>query len=177
VFLWHLGATTALIRYAFRDPAMDLRFLALGAILPDLIDLPLGIALWGRFETPRLAAHSLGFAAVCMVVVLLATRRGPVRKQWMLVAVGVLVHLFLDAMWRQPETLWWPVLGSSFTGSGFGTYGAYVGDLLTQPVMWAGEVVGLVYLVVLARRSHMQDPDQRAAFRRTGKVSAPIGRV
>lgn len=177
MLLWHVGATTAFVRYAFRDPAMDLRFLALGAILPDVIDLPLGIALWGRFETPRLAAHSLAFAAVCMVVVLLATRRGPVRKRWMLVAVGVLMHLFLDAMWRQPETLWWPFLGWTFSGSGFGTYWSYVSDLVTQPVLWAGEIAGLLYLVVLARRSHVGDAIERSAFLRTGRVSAPIGRV
>ena len=38
MLFWHLGGTTALARYAFRDERMDLRMLALGAIMPDLID-------------------------------------------------------------------------------------------------------------------------------------------
>lgn len=175
MFLWHIGATTAFIRYAFRDPAMDLRYLALGAIVPDLIDLPAGVALWSRFESPRLVGHSLAFGAMCLVVVLIATRRGPVRKRWVLFAVGVLMHLFLDAMWRQPETLWWPLLGSSFSGTGFATYGAYVGDLMRQPLMWAGEFAGLAYLIVLARRSKLAESGPRNVFLRTGTVSARIG--
>jgi membrane-bound metal-dependent hydrolase YbcI (DUF457 family) len=176
MLLWHIGATTAFIRYAFRDPAMDLRFLALGAITPDLIDLPVGIAFWSSFQTPRLAAHSLVFAAICMALVLILTRRGPRRKAWMLFAVGVLLHLLLDAMWSQPETLWWPFLGSSFAATPFETYGAYVRNLVTEPVMWAGEVAGFVYLILLARRSTLGDSDLRQSLYRTGRVSAPIGR-
>jgi membrane-bound metal-dependent hydrolase YbcI (DUF457 family) len=176
MFLWHVGATTAFIRYAFRDPAMDLRYLAIGAIVPDLIDLPIGIAMWSRFESPRLVGHSLVFGAVCMVVVLTTTRRGPARKRWMLFAVGILMHLFLDAMWRQPETLWWPFLGWSVDGTGFATYADYVVDLIRQPVMWVGEIIGLTYLLVLARRSRLNDAGQRTAFLRKGTVSAPIGR-
>ena len=40
MLFWHLGATVALVRYSFRDDRMDLRFLMLGAVLPDrLADL------------------------------------------------------------------------------------------------------------------------------------------
>ena len=76
MLFWHVGATTAFIRYAFRDPAMDLRFLALGAIAADLIDLPIGIVMWDTFRSVRLAAHSLVFGAAAMVGVLVFTRRG-----------------------------------------------------------------------------------------------------
>lgn len=176
MLLWHLGATTGFVRYAFRDPAMDLRFLALGAILPDLIDLPLGIAFWSDVSAVRLAAHSLLFGAMVMVAVLILTRRGPRRRQWMMLAVGVLVHLALDAMWGNPETLWWPFLGRSFSSTGFGTYGSYVGNLLTNPVMWLGEVAGAIYLVVLWVRSNLSDAEVRARFLASGTVEAPIGR-
>jgi membrane-bound metal-dependent hydrolase YbcI (DUF457 family) len=177
MFLWHIGATTAFIRYAFRDPAMDLRFLALGAIVPDLIDLPIGIAFWSSFQTPRLAGHSLAFGAVCMALVLILTRRGTRRKAWMLFAVGILLHLFLDAMWRGPETLWWPFLGTSFAATPFDTYGAYVRNLVSDPVMWAGELAGFVYLILLARKSTLGDKDLRRSLYRSGRVSAPIGRT
>ena len=175
MILWHLGATTAFVRYAFRDPAMDLRFLALGAILPDVIDLPLGILWWSRFATPRLAAHSLLFGALAMVAVLVLTRRGPWRKRLMLVAVGILLHLVLDAMWQDPETLWWPFLGTGFSDTGFVTYGDYLAGLVRDPVMWAGEAAGLGYLIVLARRSDLGNAVARARLLTTGTVSAPIG--
>ncbi len=176
MLFWHVGATTAFIRYAFRDPAMDLRFLALGAVLPDLIDLPIGIVSWDRFGSVRLASHSILFGALLLIAVLALTRRGRRRKQWMMVSVGVMLHLVLDAMWNQPETLWWPFLGSDFTGTLFPTYGAYVRDLVTNPLLWAGEVVGAAYLVRLARASGLASGDARKTFLRTGAVSAPIGR-
>jgi membrane-bound metal-dependent hydrolase YbcI (DUF457 family) len=177
MFLWHVGATTAFIRYAFRDPNMDLRFLALGAIAPDLIDLPIGIALWSRFQSPRLAAHTLVFGALCMAIVLVFTRRGGNRKRGMLFAVGILLHLLLDAMWRQPETLWWPFLGWDFAATPFATYGAYVADLVRNPVMWAGELVGLTYLIILFRKSALGGRDERRTLYTTGRVSARIGRT
>lgn len=177
MLFWHVGATVAFIRYAFRDPAMDLRFLALGAILPDLIDLPIGIILWERFASVRLAAHSILFGAALLTAVLLITRRGRRRKQWMMIAVGVMLHLVLDAMWNQPETLWWPFLGSEFTPTGFGTYLAYVGSVLSDPLMWAGEGIGALYLILLARKSGLGDHGARLSFLRTGAVSARIGRT
>ena len=153
---------------------MDLRFLALGAIASDVIDLPIGIAMWDAVGSVRLAAHSLPFGALVMASVLLLTRRGPRRKRWMLFAVGVLLHLLLDAMWRQPETLWWPLLGWDFTPSGFDTYAVYAADVVTNPIMWGGEVVGLAYLVWLAVRARLSDPEQRRIFRSTGVISVRI---
>ena len=155
---------------------MDLRFLALGAILPDLIDLPIGVALWSTVEHVRLMSHSIVFGAIVMIVVLLATRRGPTRKRWMLFAVGILIHLALDAMWRLPETLWWPLFGWGFATSGFASYGAYFADLVTNPLLWLGELTGLAYLAFLWRASDLGDPDARMRLRTTGTVSAPIGR-
>jgi inner membrane protein len=176
MLLWHVGATIAFVRYAFRDQRMDLRFLALGALLPEVIDTPIGILGWSSLQTVRLWSHGIVFATSAMVVVLIATRRGPVRKRWMLLAVGIMLHLLLDAMWNEPVTLWWPFLGSEFTRTGFSTFGAYALDALTNPVMWAGEVLGLVYLVALWKKSNLSDPDARRVLLTTGTVSAGIDR-
>ena len=176
MIFWHVGATVAFIRYAFRDDAMDLRFLALGALLPDLIDTPIGIFGWSSYGAVRLAGHGIVFATLLMVAVLIFTRRGPARKRWMLFATGVLLHLLLDAMWNLPETLWWPFLGIEFSVTGFTTYGAYLQALLTNPIMWAGEVLGLIYLLALARRADLSDPSARSVLWRTGVVSARIDR-
>lgn len=174
MIFWHLGATIALIRYAFRDERMDLRFLAFGAVLPDLIDTPLGFVGWSEFQNVRLLAHSLLFGATLMVVVLLTTRRGRPRKRWMPVAIGVLVHLFLDAMWNQPETLWWPFLGLSFTTTGYETVADYLGWLLTDWKTWAGEAIGAAYLAYLWVNGGLGDPETRRAFFSTGRIGVPI---
>ncbi|MGB9357410.1 MAG: metal-dependent hydrolase [Acidimicrobiia bacterium] len=176
MLFWHVGGTIAFIRYAFRDEAMDLRFLAFGAILPDLIDTPIGLALWSSFRSVRLASHTILFATVLLVLVMVATRRGRPRKRWMPLAIGVLIHLVLDGMWRSPETLWWPFLGWDFDATSYQTALAYLEWLLTDVRTWGLEAVGLVYLAVLARRSHLGDPDARQTLIRTGRVSARIGR-
>ena len=176
MLFWHLGGTTALIRYAFRDERMDLRFLMAGAVLADLIDTPVGLLFWESLRNVRLLGHSLVFATVVMVAVLLATRRGRPRKRWMPVAVGVLVHLVLDAMWRQPETLWWPFLGWDFTQRSYETAGAYVAAILGDWRTWAFEAVGLAYLAYLFGRARLFDPVARREFLRTGRVDVPIGR-
>ena len=153
---------------------MDLRYLALGAILPDLIDTPIAFVMWSSWQAPRLTTHSLLFGSTAMVMVLLATRRGSRRKRWMLVAVGVLMHLGLDAMWADPHTLWWPFLGWEFTRSSMATFGTYAASVLSDPWMWGGEVVGLVYLAFLWRSSGLDDPAARARLLSSGVVSAPI---
>jgi membrane-bound metal-dependent hydrolase YbcI (DUF457 family) len=176
VLFWHAGATVLFTRYTFRDPKMDLRYLLLGAILPDLIDTPLGFIFWSSVENVRLVAHSLLFAAVAMAVVMLMTRRGRPRKRWMPLAVGILLHLVFDAMWRQPETLWWPSQGWEFTSTGYATVTEYLGWLLTDPTTWLLEAAGLAYLVWLGLRSNLNEAPARQAFLKTGRVQAPIGR-
>lgn len=175
MLLWHLGGTVAFIRYAFRDERMDLRVLMLGAVLPDLVDTPVGFLLWDRFRTARLAGHSLAATAAVMVAVLVLARRGRPRKRWMPLAIGMLMHLVLDAMWQSPATLWWPFLGG-FTATPHPTPGAYVAAVLADPWMWLGEIVGGVYLVTLARRGRLGDRARLTRFLRTGRIDVPIGR-
>lgn len=177
MLFWHIGASVAFIRYAFRDPFMDLRFLAVGAILSDIVDLPVGIVLWDDYGTVRLFGHSILFGVGVMVVVLLATRRGVWRKRLILLATGVLLHLALDAMWQSPGTLWWPFLGDGFTAAGFASYADYVGSFLTNPVVWVGEIVGIAYLGALWRKSRLGDQGKLREFLATGVVSAPIDRA
>lgn len=155
---------------------MDLRFLAFGALLPNIIDTPLALAMWSSWQAPRLSSHSLAFGSIVMAVVLVTTRRGSRRKQWMLVATGILVHLALDSMWADPQTLWWPFLGWEFTATAHVTFGAYLGTVLSDPWMWAGEAVGFSYLVYLWRASDLHDRTLRRVLMSTGRVSAPIGR-
>ena len=120
--------------------------------------------------------HSLLFGSIIMVAVLIGTSRGIRRKQWILLSVGVLMHLALDAMWADPSTLWWPFLGWEFTSTGIGTFPEYASDILSDPWMWAGEAAGLAYLVHLWRSSDLDDPTARGVFLSTGRVSAPIDR-
>lgn len=175
MLFWHVGATVAAARYAFRDERMDLRFLALGAVLPDLLDTPIGLVGYRTTGGVRLIAHSLLFAAVLLAAVLFSTRRGRPRKRWMPVTIGVLIHLVLDAMWLDPQTLWWPLLGTGFAPAGPSTAAGYITAVLGDWRVWALEAAGLAYLVGLARRAGLGSTEARRELVHTGRVGVPIG--
>lgn len=174
MLLWHAGATIAIARYTFRDDRMDLRMLVLGALLPDLIDTPVGLLFYGRVHSVRLVTHGLILAAVVMIAVVISTRRGRPRKTWMPLAIGLLFHVLLDAMWLDPETLWWPLFGWGFSPAGAGTAGSYVVSVLGDWRVWMGELAGLIYLGYLWSAAGLRDPQRRAQLWATGRVDAPI---
>lgn len=174
MFFWHAGATIAIARYTFRDDRMDLRMLVLGALLPDLIDTPIGLTFYDSLGGVRLATHGLVLASLVMVAVVFSTRRGRPRKLWMPLAIGLLLHLLLDAMWLDPETLWWPLLGWDFTPADPATAAEYVREIGGDWRTWLSEAAGLAYLVYLWRAARMSDPAQRRRFIATGRVDVPI---
>jgi len=177
MILWHLGGTVALVRYVFRDPNMDLRLLLVGALLPDLIDKPLGRVLHvGGYNSGQLWGHTLLFSASLMVLILVATKRGSGRRRtWFPLAIGAMFHLVLDAMWARSETFLWPVLGSDFSKAPAGDLDDAFISGLTNPVVAAGEVIGLVYLIWLWRRAGLGDREARRSFVHTGRIAVPTG--
>jgi hypothetical protein len=174
MIFWHLGGTIAIFRYVFRDPKVDLRFLALGALLPDLIDKPLGTILFPALfnNNGQVIGHTLLFSLVLMSVVLLTTRRGRVRRRWMALAVGSLLHLVLDAMWTAQETFLWPVFGWEFPPAAAEYWTGLFERLLADPWRIIQEVVGLAYLVYLSRKAQLGDPERRAELLHTGRLTA-----
>ncbi|MGI9610679.1 MAG: metal-dependent hydrolase, partial [Acidimicrobiia bacterium] len=154
MILWHLGATVLIVRYVFRDPRMDLRWVLVGSLLPDIIDKPIGSVFFhDSFGTHRLVAHSVVFPIVALAVVLIATGRGSVIRQGLIGAViGVFVHLLLDAAWATPEAFWWPFFGTEFPHVFDSDIASLLGRMLSDPWVWLGEAAGAGYLVLLWRR-------------------------
>lgn len=172
MLFWHLGGTIWLFRYVFRDPKVDLRFLAVGALLPDLIDKPIGTVLFREtVGTGRWVGHTLALATVVMAVVLLTTRRGRRRRAWMALAVGALLHLLLDGMWSTPEVLFWPFFGFEFPPGPPEYWSGFFGRLFDSPWTLAGEVVGLAYLGWLWYFADLRDPAKRRVLWRTGRIT------
>lgn len=151
---------------------MDLRLLMLGAILPDLIDKPLGWFVVPGYETARLWAHSLLFAVVVLFAVVIVTGRGSARRnQYLPLAIGVFIHLVLDIP-LESETLWWPFLGTEFPP--FENYGRVFEYLFTSPIIWIQEALGIAYLVYLWRRYQLSISANLVRFRRTGRLGLSV---
>lgn len=169
---WHLAGTLFLFRWIFRDPEVDVRFLALGAVLPDLIDLPLGtLLLADTLSTGEAWAHSLLAPSAVAIVVLVATRRGRRRRAWMALVVGMLFHLLLDGMWTKTDVFMWPFFGPILPGPMPYWEGVWE-RAAADPWRWVTEVAGVVYLVVLGAQAGLANRERRRAVLRTGRLEA-----
>lgn len=117
-----------------RDARFDYRLIALGALLPDLIDAPVG---------HRAVAHTLVFAVASLVVVMLATvNRRALRRHLIAVPIGFFAHLVLDFVWVDKSLFWWPA---------FGSWGA-TGIEPAMPWLVVREVLGVAGAVIVLRR-------------------------
>jgi hypothetical protein len=174
MLFWHLGATIFLFRWIFRDPKVDLRFLAAGALLPDVVDLVLGTLVFpDRFGRGELWSHTLLAPSIVTIVVLLATRRGRRRRAWMALAVGMFFHLLLDGMWTSNEVFLWPFTGAGLPTGAPGYWTAAWDRALSDPWRWVREGIGATYLTLLWIRSGLGDRSRRRSLLATGRLPEP----
>lgn len=122
---------------------IDYRLVALGALLPDLIDKPIGRIIFSDAfnNNGHIYAHTLLFALALIVpgAYLLARVADP---RLLAVGVAVLTHLLSDPVTHAPENLFWPLLGWEF---------ANVKLLGTKGTLATETVAGLVWLLVAHR--------------------------
>ena len=60
-----------------------------------------------------------------------------------MVSAGFLAHLTLDQMWRMPQTLFWPFLGTTFDKHNLSNYVANIFiSLTTNPSAYIPEIIG-----------------------------------
>ena len=159
MLLWFAGLSFVLVWAVFRDTAIDYRFVMAGALLPDVVDAPLG--------GPRVA-HSLLASVALLAGVMLATRgRRTLRRRLLALPIGMFCHLLLDAMWTRTEVFWWPFLGD-IDERGVPSLDRPVALLAAQ------EVAGLVALWWVARRFRLGEPERRRQFVRTGRLGRDL---
>jgi hypothetical protein len=155
VLAWHLGLTPVIVWSIFHDPRMDFRFLLVGSVLPDVVDV-----VW---LDPRYG-HTLVVGAALLVGSVSLTRRGTaVRRAAVAVAIGFLLHLALDGIWTERDVFWWPFFGTDFPEGRLWPRGW---SLVVQ------EAAGLVALRWFAARFHLdRDRVRRRRFLAHGTVS------
>ena len=173
MLFWHVAGAVFLFRTLFKDPGVDLRFLAAGAVLSDVIDVPVGLVLHVEpFRSGRVYGHTLLFAVAILMVGMWITRpRSGARKRAIAVAVGVMFHLLLDWMWVTPDLLLWPLSGWALPTGIVGDWSGWPGSLLHNPARPAQEVGALAYLLWLGHRAGLFEPAHRSRLWRTGTIT------
>ncbi|MFM7898442.1 MAG: hypothetical protein ACKO97_05690, partial [Actinomycetota bacterium] len=84
VFFWFLATAILTIAWVFKDPRFDYRLLAVGAVLPDIIDWPTGWRVMHSVVT------SIALLSLVMVVTI---GRKPSRKLLLGLPLGTFLHL------------------------------------------------------------------------------------
>jgi inner membrane protein len=168
VLFWHLGVGAALVYVTLGRQRIDYRFILLGAVLPDLIDVPLSFLFgWPGRRGP---AHTL-LAVVVVTVVILIAFRGRRRLSRFGLGVGWLTHLVGDGMWLIPRTFLWPAFGTRFGGIPPEPYSL---DLIVHPLShlstWGGELAGVAVLVWFWVAFRLGEGDRLRRFARDGML-------
>lgn len=118
-FFFHL-LTGTIIGLLLGDLLRDRRWVipcAIGSVLPDLVDKPLGLVIFSQsIGDGRIFAHTLLAAVILEVIAFLVVIvwRTPVIAG---IAAGVISHEVLDLMWREPKSWFYPAYGA-FSGYG-----------------------------------------------------------
>jgi hypothetical protein len=158
--------------FARLSQRLDLRILLIGALLPDIIDKPLGHIFFREYlSSGRTIGHTLLFAILLALGGLIIRFR--TGKSWMLIlSAGAFFHLILDEMWLSEwrATILWPLYGLEFPKSDItGWIGNIWEVLLREPAVYVPEIIGgtviLLFLWVLVRNGSFRN------FLKRGRLS------
>lgn len=159
--LGHAGLTVGLVEALRRRVpwmgAVDYRVVVVGALLPDLIDKPLGHLILDM-GTGRLWGHTLLACLLAWTAWGALARRGTTLAPGALVAgalaVGITSHLAFDLLWDAPRVLLWPLLGWGMPHGDHSGFADWWDALLHSPFVQVTEVAGLLAGLWVLSRVH-----------------------
>lgn len=141
-----IGLIIGLLLFQILKDRRVIGLAAIGSILPDLIDKPLGhIVLNGTLDYGRIYAHSGLFLIAILAVGVVYHQR---KSTWIMMALaaGLVSHLLLDSMWGLPVTVFYPLLGDF----GIHHFPNYIEDSLLKEIENAYEwIFGVSALTML----------------------------
>lgn len=154
MLLWYVGLSVLIVANVFRSVGVDYRLVAVGALLPLVVDLPVGHRAFG---------HTLVFPVAMLAVVMIATIARPrlLRRRVLCVPIGVFCGLVLSGAFGSSDTFWWPLPGTDLNA----------GSLL--PVWWVVvllELVGLIACWWVVGQFDLYLAEPRAEFVRSGRL-------
>jgi hypothetical protein len=154
VFLWYIGMSVLLVATIFRSVGVDYRLIALGSLLPLVVDLPFGYRAYG---------YTLLAAVALLVIAMVGTIGRPrlLRRRLLCVPIGVFCGLVLAGAFTNDELFWWPFLGTAF---------AHEALLPATWVVIVEEFAGLVACWVVVGQFDLYLPGPRRDFLRTGRL-------
>ena len=144
--------------------APDLRWYLTGTLLPDLVDKPVGQVFFKPyFENGRIYCHTLLLTSSMLAAGIRRWRRRD-DNRLLLLALGAVSHLVFDAIWKEPATLMWPLLGPFKRYPSLKGVLGQLAESLRDPSFWAEEMGGLTLLLLALRSVGVHRYDDLKAF-------------
>ena len=155
MFFWFLGTSFVAVWFVFRDDRFDYRVLALGALVPDIVDGVTG-GVW--------VMHSVVASVVVLAAVMAIARRGSLRRRrWLALPIGMMLHLVFDGAFNSTETFWWPFAGFDFVQES-------LPSLNRMPLNVVLELIGLGLLGWMWKINQLSISANRTRFVSTGRL-------
>jgi hypothetical protein len=154
MLLWYIAPSIVAVHEVFRSRGLDYRLVALGAVLPLLLDAP-----FGRFAY----FHSVFVAAALLATVMVGTigRSRLLRRRLVCVPIGWFCCLVLSGAFLHDVSFLWPLLGSDFPD---------VSLIPPLTLLVLLDATGLAVAWWAWGRFGLADPQRRAEFRDTGRL-------
>ncbi len=161
MILWFAAVAVAGVALVFRDPHLDHRLVALGAVLPIPLDLVVGAALG---DLGRAGVFHAIFVHVVGLGLLMAGSIGrrSARKRLLALSIGGFAHLVLDASFADTNEFLWPFVSSSSGRLQLVDRGPVLTIVL--------EGIGFVVALWLVQRGRLGEGGQRRAFLQHGHL-------
>jgi len=115
----HIGITVGIFVLIRTHPAfskidLNIPFIAFGAMLPDILDKPLGEGLLAdTLANGRIYGHTLLFFFLVLTIAYYIYKKID-NPNLLIIPVASFMHLLQDRMWMTPQTLLWPLMGWQF---------------------------------------------------------------
>lgn len=160
LILGHIGITLGIFYFLNRLSSKNsfwvhVPWIAIGALLPDFIDKPLGrIILAETIGSGRIFAHTLLFGILLGLAGYYLYSQG--KPELLIIAGASFCHLLEDQIWNTPEVFFWPLFGWGFPKDTIsGSFGEYLMVIFTRAFgpgfteVLISESVGLLIIVLL----------------------------
>ena len=154
--LWYAAGSVFAVWNVFQSAGLDFRVVALGALLPLVVDVPSAQQAYGHALLAPVAA-----LAIVMVVTSGRGRR-LLRRQVIGLPIGWLCGLVLSGAFASQRVFWWPAFGRDF---------GHVSLLPSAPVVVIEELLGAAALTWIWTRFGLRDPSRRRDLLRRGRLA------
>jgi len=129
---------------------IDYKLIAIGSLLPDIIDKPVGMILL-PLNNGRVFGHTLLFVLILLLI-------GLKYRKSLFLSFASFLHLIEDEIWNEPETLFWPLFGFEFPAKEHLSFYEYLSKILSEYTpslshVFISEVIGLIMILAFLRRS------------------------